>query len=219
MPVDPSAPIEVTAFAWVPDFARGQVRDLRVRWALEEVGESYRTRLLGGERSADYYREQPWGQVPTYTEGSLHLFESGAIVLHIAEQHEILLPRDPVGRGRAICWLFAALNTVEPPAMALANAELFNADKDWSAGAATTFSENVAGRLARLSDWLGTSEWLEQSFTVGDLMMIATLRGIGDGSLVRAQPNLAAYVARGEQRPAFQRALAAQMGDFVADPV
>lgn len=218
MPLDPTAPIEITAFAWVPEFARGQVRDLRVRWALEEVGASYRTRLLGSERPAEYYLEQPWGHVPVYTEGNLQLFECGAIVLHIAERHEGLLPRDPVGRSRAICWLFAALNSVDPQAGALASAELFNADKDWSAGAAAAFRENVAGRLARLSDWLGTNEWLEQSFTVGDLMMIATLRGIGDGSLVRAQPNLAAYVARGEQRPAFQRALAAQMADFVAEP-
>ena len=218
MPVDPSAPIEVTAFAWVPDFARGQVRDLRVRWALEEVGASYRTRLLGSERPAEYYREQPWGQVPVYTEGKLQLFECGAIVLHIAEQHERLLPRDPIGRGRAICWLFAALNSVDPQLGALTSAELFNADKDWSASAAVTFRENLAGRLARLSDWLGTGEWLEQTFTVGDLMMIATLRGV-DSALLNAQPNLAAYVARGEDRPAFQRALAAQMADFVAEPV
>lgn len=218
MPVDPSAPIEVTAFAWVPDFARGQVRDLRVRWALEEVGASYRTRLLGSERPADYYREQPWGQVPVYTEGKLQLFECGAIVLHIAEQNGTLLPHDPLGRSRAICWLFAALNSVDPQLGALTSAELFNADKDWSAGAAVTFREDLAGRLERLSDWLGTSEWLEQSFTVGDLMMIATLRGI-DPALLRAQPNLAAYVARGEDRPAFQRALAAQLADFVAEPV
>lgn len=216
MPVDPLAEIEVTGFGWVPDFARGHVRDLRVRWALEELGLSYRTRLLTGDRPAEYYREQPWGQVPVYKEGPLQLFECGAIALHIAEKSEILLPRDEIGRGRAIAWLFAALNSMDVAVMAYVVASFFHADKPWSAGAGEAFGEMLDQRMARLSDWLGDKEWLEDRFTVGDLMMVATLRG---PDIVRRAPaNVAAFVARGEARPAFQRALAAQLADFAPDP-
>lgn len=214
-----SPPIEVTAFAWVPPFARGQVRDLRVRWALEEIGLPYRTRLLGGERPAEYYREQPWGQVPAYREGDLQLFECGAIALHIAEKDERLLPRDPIGRGRAISWLFAALNSVDPQIGGLNVVTLFHADAEWSAAATPVFRDGVMRRLTRLSDWLGDKEWLEDRFTVGDLIMVATLRSLAPEMLAEASESLVAYVARGEARPAFQRALAAQLGDFVADPV
>ena len=216
MPIDPKAPIEVTAFAWVPEFARGQVRDLRVRWALEEAGLPYRTRLLGGERPAEYFREQPWGQVPAYNDGSVQLFESGAIALHIAEQSEALLPRDPAGRARAIAWLFAALNTMEVPAMGYVVAAAFNADQPWSEGASGAFREFLRGRLDRLGDWLGDKQWLEDRFTVGDLMMVATLRG--EMIAAEAPDNVAAYIRRGEARPAFQRALAAQLADFVTEP-
>ena len=218
MPVDPAAPIEVTAFAWVPPFARGQVRDLRVRWALEEAGLPYRVRLLQGERPADYYREQPWGQVPAYREGGVALFECGAICLHIAEKSEALLPRDEAGRGRATTWLFAALNSMDVPAMGLTITSIFNAEADWSAGASAAFAAFLDQRLSRLSDWLGEREWLEGRFTVGDLMMVCVLRSIADEGLVAKYPNLAAYVARGEARPAFIRAMQAHMADFVAEP-
>lgn len=211
---------EVTAFAWVPPFARGQVRDLRVRWALEELGRPYRVRLLSGpERPKDYYLEQPWGQVPAYREGDLRLFECGAIVLHIAEsdsEHR-LLPRDPVARGRAISWLFAALNSVDPQLGALTLVDVFEAGSDWSKAARSAIVERVDSRLARLADWLGQRDWLEDQFTVGDLLMVATLRSTDHGLLAR-HPTLSAYVARGEARPAFQRALAAQLADFVPDP-
>lgn len=217
MPVDQSAEIEVTAFEWVPDFAKGQVRDLRVRWALEEAGRSYRTRLIGTPRPQGYEREQPWSQVPVYKEGPIELFECGAIALHIAETSEALLPRDEVRRARAKVWLFAALNSVDGPVMAYVSAAFFNADKDWSPGASAYFAEFLGGRLARLGDWLGTREWLEDEFTVGDLMMVATIRG--PDILQHAPANVVDYVRRGEDRPAFQRALAAQLADFVAEPV
>ena len=216
MPIDPLAAIEVTAFGWVPDFARGQVRDLRVRWALEELGLPYRTRLLMGERPPSYYSEQPWGQVPVYKEGAIELFECGAIALHIAEKDHTLLPADEVGRKRAITWLFAALNSIDGPVMAYVSASFFHADKPWSAGASAAFGEQLSQRLARLGDWLGDKEWLEGSFTVGDLMMVATIRG---PDIVKHAPdNVAAYVRRGEARPAFQRALAAQLADFAPNP-
>lgn len=216
MPIDPAASIEVTAFEWVPDFAKGQVRDLRVRWALEEAGRSYRTRLIGATRPEGYEREQPWSQVPVYKDGALELFECGAIALHIAESSEALLPRDPVQRARAIAWLFAALNSIDGPVMAYVSAAFFNADKDWSPGASEHFAQFLAARLARLGEWLGDKEWLEGEFTVGDLMMVATIRG--PDVLAHAPANLVAYVRRGESRPAFQRAVAAQLADFIAEP-
>ena len=216
MPIDPDAAIEVTAFGWVPDFARGQVRDLRVRWALEELGLPYRTRLLIGERPASYYSEQPWGQVPVYKEGAIELFECGAIALHIAEKDHTLLPADEVGRKRAITWLFAALNSIDGPVMAYVSASFFHADKPWSAGASAAFGEQLSQRLARLGDWLGDKDWLEDRFTVGDLMMVATIRG--PAIVERAPANVQAYVRRGEARPAFQRALTAQLADFASEP-
>lgn len=218
MPVDPAAAIEVTAFAWVPPFARGQVRDLRVRWALEEAGFAYRTRLLKGERPTEYYREQPWGQVPAYREGDVQLFECGAICLHIAEQTETLLPRNPAERGRAIAWLFAALNSMDVPTMGLTIVGVFNADKPWSPGAQAAFTAFLEGRLQRLADWLGDKDWLEGQFTVGDLMMVCVLRSIIDEDLIARFPTIAAYIARGEARPAFQRAMAAHLADFVTEP-
>lgn len=221
MPVDPHAEIEVTALSWVPEMARGQVRDLRVRWALEEAELPYRTRLLGGAIGAArpdwYYREQPWGQVPAYREGALELFECGAIALHVAEKSEALLPVDEIGRKRAIAWLFAALSTMDVAAMGLVIPRVVGAGTDWGPGATKAFGDLADMRLSRLSDWLGDKEWLEGRFTVGDLMMVATLR---IGTLAERLPaSLSAYVARGEARPAFQRALAAQLADFKAEPV
>ncbi len=210
------AGIEITAFNWVPSFAQGQVRDVRVRWALEECGLPYRVRLLSGQgpRPEDYFEEQPWGQVPAYRDGSTHLFESGAIVLHIGERSEVLLPRDPAGRARAIAWVIAALNSVEPCIMELATIDFFERDAEWSRLRRPGVEDFIRERLGRLSAWLGDKDYLEGRFTVGDLMMAAVLRGLKHTSLLAEHDNLAAYVARCESRPAFQRALAAQLATF-----
>lgn len=220
MPVVSDARIEISAYSWVPPFARGQVRDLRVRWALEEIGLPYRVRLLNAmeERPAGYFDEQPWGQVPIYNEGDFHLFESGAILIHIGEKDERLLPRDASGRPRAIAWMIAALNSMDPQVGALADIDLFDPGAEWARLRRPAVVERLAMRLSRLADSLGKKDWLEGRFTIGDLMMIATLRGVPDAALLDAHPNLAAYVARGEARPAFQRALVAQFADFVSEP-
>jgi glutathione S-transferase len=221
------AAIEVTAFAWVPSFARGYVRDLRVRWALEEIGLPYRVRLIGGAggsplgpaRPENFLLEQPFGQVPAYREGDLCLFESGAIVLHIGEKDERLLPRDPAGRARAIAWVFAALNSIELQTVTLAVLGFAFPDADWTEAARRAFIPRVEMRLAAVAAALGDKEWLEGVFTIGDLMMIDALRAVPEEGRLSAHENLAAYVARGTARPAFQRALAAQLGDFIEDAV
>lgn len=214
MPVDPNAEIEVTAFAWVPPFAQGLVRDLRVRWALEEVGLAYRVRLLHGERPSEYYLEQPFGQVPCYREGPIAIFESGAIVQHIGEKSEKLLPRDTAARMRAIQWTYAALNSVEPAIQNLTAIDLFYSDEEWAKLRRPGAEDFARQRLKRVADWLGDREWLENHFTIGDLMMATVLRIPRHTSLVAEQSNLAAYLARAEQRPAFQRALSDQLDLF-----
>ena len=220
MPVDSNAPVRVSAYNWVPPFARGLVRDLRVRWALEELGRDYAVQLLDvrAERPADYLLEQPFGQVPAYSDAAVQLFESGAIALHIAESSETLLPRDAVERARAITWLFAAINSIEPPAQELAIIG-FNGDAAWAQERRPAVEQWVQKRLAQLSAWLGDKDWLEGRFTIGDLMMVTVLRMLRGTGLVEAHPNLVAYLARGEARPAFQRALDAQMADFEEEPV
>lgn len=216
MPIDSNAAIEITAFNWVPDFAKGVVRDLRVRWALEEAGLDYRVRLLDAmtERPQDYFLEQPFGQVPVFVEGDLRMFETGAILLHIGERSEVLLPRDEIGRARATCWLIAALNSIEPMIFELINIDIFNRDEEWAKLRRPEAEKKVRDRLKRVSDWLGDKEHLEGRFTVGDLMMTTVLRNLRHTMLVAEHPNLAAYQARCEARPAFQRALAAQLADF-----
>jgi glutathione S-transferase len=216
MPVNPDADIEITAFAWVPPFAQGVVRDLRVRWALEETGLPYRERLLDAmnERPEDYFREQPFGQVPIYNEGDIHMFETGAIVLHIGERSEELMPRDPAGRARATTWVIAALNSIEPMIMELVSIDIFNAKADWARARRPEAEKNVRKRLGRLSNWLGERDYLEDRFTAGDLMMTTLLRILRHTDLVAEYPNLAAYQARCEARPAFQRALEAQLAPF-----
>lgn len=215
MPADPEA-VRVSAFRWVPDFARGQVRDLRVRWALEEAGIPYQVRKLDAmvDRPGDYLAEQPFGQVPSYREGSMMLFESGAIVLHVGERCETLLPRDETGRARAIAWSFAALNSVEPSIMELAAIDLFHVGESWTRERRPQVVERIGQRLDRLAAWLGESDWLEDRFTAGDLLMVSVLRILDHSDLVAGRPALAAYRARGIGRPAFQRALAAQLADF-----
>lgn len=225
MRADETSPIEVTALAWVPPFARGFVRDLRVRWALEEIDLPYSVRLIGGAggtplgppRPENYLAEQPFGQVPVYKEGALCLFESGAIVLHIGGKDERLLPRDEPGRGRAIAWMIAALNSVEPHTFMLTALTLFFREMPWSAEARAAVTPRVEQRLGSLAATLSDKEWLDGRFTIGDLMMVDTLRALPDQALVAAHPNLAGYVARGTARPAFRRAVEAQLADFIPD--
>lgn len=206
--------ITVFAFRWVPSFARGQVRDLRVRWALEEAGLPYRTRLLeqGDQDKPDYRALQPFGQVPVFEEDGQTLFESGAIVLHIAERSEALLPKDPMAKARATQWLVAALNSVEPFIMNVADVELFHADEEWAKLRRQGAIEYAQRRIGWVSKALGDKPYLDgDRFTVGDLLMSSVLRI--DSQLV-VEPNLAAYVERCTARPAFQRALDAQLADF-----
>jgi len=206
--------ITVFAFRWVPSFARGQVRDLRVRWALEEAGLPYRTRLLeqGDQDKPDYRALQPFGQVPVFEEDGQTLFESGAIVLHIAERSEALLPKDPMGKARATQWLVAALNSVEPFIMNVADVELFHADEEWAKLRRQGAIEYAQRRIGWVSKALGDKPYLDgDRFTAGDLLMSSVLRI--DSQLV-VESNLAAYVERCTARPAFQRALDAQLADF-----
>ena len=208
--------ITITAFKWVPPFARGLVRDLRVRWALEEAGLPYRARLIGpdDQKSADYRAWQPFGQVPAYEEDGLVLFESGAIVLHIGARSEALLPADEAGRARAVTWLLAALNSIEPKIQQLVEIDLFNADQEWAKVRRPVVEQAVQRRLADLAARLGDRAYLEDRFTVGDLMMTTVFRILRHTDLVAAEPKLKAYQERCEARPAFQRALHDQMAAF-----
>jgi len=217
MPVYPNAEIEVTAFKWVPPFAQGFVKDMRVRWALEEIGQPYSERLIGGlfeEQPQEYLMDQPFGQVPVYKENGLSLFESGSILIHIGDKDERLLPRDAAGRGRAISWMFAALNSVEPTLSALMLVGHAGAEKDWANEAKDAVRPFAEKRLEMLSRALGDREWLEDRFTIGDLVMVDVLRTAPEDELVPVHPNLAAYVERGTSRPAFVAAMAAQLGVF-----
>jgi glutathione S-transferase len=209
--------ITISAFRWVPDFARGQVRDLRARWALEEAGLAYRSRLLdqGDQEKPEYRSLQPFGQVPVFEEDGFVLFESGAIVLYVGERSEALLPRDPAARARATQWVIAALNSIEPFAMQLALIDIFYAGEEWGKLRRPGAVDFMRRRLAGLSAALGDRTWLDGgSFTAGDLMMGSVLRVLDHTDLVAEHPNLAAFKARCEARPAFERALAAQLADF-----
>lgn len=210
----------ITAFDWVPDFAKGQVRDLRVRWAFEEVGEPYQVRYLaqGEQKARDHRALQPYGQVPTLEEDGLTLFESGAIVLHIAETRGQLLPADPHGRARAIEWIFAALNSVEPAIADHAMATLFEADKPWSQARLPGIEDRIRARFKETARRVGDGDWYDGAFSAGDLIMISVLRIMRGDPLLEEHPALAAYVARGEARPAFRRALDAQLAGFTGDP-
>jgi glutathione S-transferase len=205
--------ITITAFERSPDGGKGLARDTRVRWALEEVGQPYEVRLVSFEAMKEpaHLALHPFGQIPTYEEGDLVLFETGAIVIHIAQRHAGLLPDDANARARAITWMFAALNTVEPPILELATARIFEADKPWAAQRLPLVEDRVRGRLAQLSRRLGEAPWLEGGFSAGDLMMASVLLRVRASGLLDEYPNLAAYVARGEARPAYKRAFAAQL--------
>ena len=206
--------ITVSAFKWVPPFAQGLVRDLRVRWALEEAGLPYQPRLIDrdDQASAGYRALQPFGQVPAFEEDGVALFESGAIVLHIGARSETLLPADEAARARAVTWLFAAINSIEPAIQQLAEIDLGNADKEWAKERRPEMEKRVKRRLAELAACLGERDYLEARFTAGDLMMTSVLRILRHTDLVAAEPRLAAYQARCEARPAFGRALRDQIG-------
>ena len=208
----------ITAFKASPDRGRGLARDVRVRWALEEVGQPYEVRLLEfvEMKQAAHLALHPFGQIPTYEEGDLALFESGAIVFHIAHRHAGLLPDDAKARARAIAWMFASLNTVEPPIVELGAAWLLERDKEWYGQRQPMLEGRVRDRLGELSHRLGDAEWLDGAFSAGDLMMVSVLLRLGGRGLVEAYPNLAAYVARGEARPAHKRAFADQLAVFTA---
>jgi glutathione S-transferase len=210
--------INCYAFQAVPPFAQGLVRDLRVRWAAEEVGLPYRTTLLGdgnGTLSRSAYRDiQPFGQVPAIEDGQLVLFESGAIVLHIAERRGDLLPETPAARAHTIQWMFAALNTIEPPIQNLAAIDLFYADQGWAQERRPGAAEAVRGRLAQLAPCLEGRDYLVGPFTAADILMATVLRILRHTDLLAAEPVLAAYKERCESRPAFQKALAAQLADL-----
>ena len=205
--------ITITAFERSPDGGQGLARDTRVRWALEEVGEPYEVRLLTFRAMKDpaHLALHPFGQIPTYEEGDLALFETGAIVLHIAERHAGLLPKDAKARARAITWMFGAVNTVEPPILELANAKLLEADKPWSKQRQPMVEDRVRDRMQQLSRHLGNADWLEGAFSAGDLMMVSVLLRLRSSAILDEFPNLAGYVARGEARPAYKRAFAAQL--------
>ena len=206
----------ITAFESSPDRGRGLARDMRVRWALEEVGQLYEVRLVSfsAMKEPEHRALHPFGQIPTYEEGDLVLFESGAIVLHIAERNAGLLPDDANARARAVTWMFAAINTVETPILDLQTAKFAEGEKPWAEQRLPLVMDRIRDRLKQLSDRLGSADWLDGAFSAGDLMMIGVLLRLKASGLLDEYPNLAAYVARGETRPAFKRAFAAQLAVF-----
>jgi glutathione S-transferase len=210
----------ITAFELSPDRGKGLARDMRVRWALEEVGQPYEVRLVSfaAMKEPAHRALHPFGQIPTYEEGDLVLFESGAIVFHIAEGHAGLLPDDANARARAITWMFAALNTVEPPILDLITTKFLEGDKAWYAQRMPLVQDRIRDRLGVLSDRLGDADWLDGAFSAGDLMMVAVLLRLKPSGMLDEYPKLAAYAARGEARPAYKRAFAAQLAVFTGTP-
>ena len=206
--------ITITAFEKSPDGGKGLARDTRVRWALEEVGQPYEVRLVSfrAMKEPAHLALHPFGQIPTYEEDGLVLFETGSIVLHVAERFGVLLPQDGNARARAITWMFAAVNNVEPPILEFAGARLLEADRPWAKERLPLVENRVRDRLKPLSVRLGNADWLDGAFSAGDLMMISVLQRLKpSGIFLKDFPNLAAYVARGEARPAYARAFAAQL--------
>jgi len=208
----------ITAFERSPDRGRGLARDMRVRWALEEAGQPYDVRLLSFEamKEPSHLALNPFGQIPTYEEGDLVLFESGAIVFHIAQRHAGLLPDEAKARARAITWMFAALNTMEPPILDLQIAKLLERDEPWYEQRLPVVEARIRKRLGELSDRLGDADWLDGGFTAADLLMVAVLLRLRPSGMLAGYPKLAAYVGRGEARPAYERAFAAQLAVFTA---
>jgi glutathione S-transferase len=212
--------ITITAFEKSPDGGKGLARDTRVRWALEEAGQPYQVRLVSFKAMKEpaHLALHPFGQIPTYEEGELATFETGAIVFHIAERHPGLLPAGASARARAITWMFAALNTVEPPILEYSAARIMERDKPWYEARMPLVEERVRSRLGPLSSRLGDADWLDGPFSAGDLIMVSVLLRLRASGILDEYPNLAAYVARGEARPAYQRAFAAQLAVNAAKP-
>ncbi len=210
--------ITITAFENSPDRGRGLARDMRVRWALEEVGQPYEVRLLSfrAMKEPAHIELHPFGQIPTYEEGNLALFESGSIVFHIAERHAGLLPDDAGARARAITWMFAALSTIEPPIIDRATARFQERDQTWYEQRLSMIDERIRQRLNELSARLGDADWLDGAFSAGDLLMISVLLRLKESGMLREYESLSAYVARGEARPAYRRAFEAQLAVFAA---
>ncbi|UXN61645.1 glutathione S-transferase family protein [Phyllobacterium zundukense] len=210
--------ITITAFEQSPDGGKGLARDMRVRWALEEVGQPYDVRLLSFSalKEPEHLALHPFGQIPTYEEGDLALFESGAIVFHIAEHHAGLLPDDATARARAITWMFAALSTMEPPIVDREVAEYLEGNESWYEQRLSGVEERIRTRLSELSSRLGHADWLDGAFSAGDLLMVLVLRRLDGSGILNDYPNLSAYVARGEARPAYKRAYDAQSAVFTA---
>jgi glutathione S-transferase len=218
LPLNSNAPIEITALRWVPPGAQGLVKDLRVRWALEEAGLDYRVRLVGGERPPEYLKDQPFNQVPCLRDETVQIFESGAILQYVGEKSDALLPREPQARFRAIQWTYAAVSSVEPFVQLRALLNVVLANEDWAEPAKPTFEHFAQMRLRQLSERLGDRHWLEgDGFTIGDLMMVTVLRIADRSGQLANFPNLAAYVKRGQARPAFARALADQLAVYAAN--
>ena len=212
--------ITITAFESSPDRGKGLARDMRVRWALEEVGQPYDVRLVSFREMKEpaHRMLHPFGQIPTYEEGDLALFESGAIVFHIAERHAGLLPDDANARARAINWMFAALNTVEPPIVEREMAKYVERDKAWYQERVPILDDRVRVRLGELSSRLGNADWLDSAFSAGDLLMVTVLRRLSGSGMLEKYPSLPAYVARGEARPAYKRAFDDQLAVFTGKP-
>ena len=210
----------ITAFERSPDRGKGLARDMRVRWALEEAGQTYEVRLVsfGAMKEPAHRALHPFGQLPTYEEGDLALFESGAIVFHIAERHAGLLPDDANARARAITWMFSALNTVEPPILDLQTIRFQEVDKPWYAERLPIVKDRIRDRLGELSSRLGDADWLDGEFSAGDLLMVAVLLRLRVSGMLDEYPNLSAYVARGEARPAYKRAFEDQLAVFTGKP-
>jgi glutathione S-transferase len=208
----------ITAFENSPDRGKGLARDMRVRWALEEVGQPYDVRLVSFKdmKEPAHRALHPFGQIPTYEEGDLTLFESGSIVLHLAERHGGLFPNDVNARARAITWMFAATNSVEPPILELVTARILERDKPWTSERLPLIQDRIRNTLGQLADRLGPAEWLDGAFSAGDLMMVSVLIRLKPSGLLDEFPNIAAYVSRGEARPAYKRAFAAQLAVFTA---
>jgi glutathione S-transferase len=210
----------ITAFKSSPDEGQGLARDMRVRWALEEVGQPYEVRLVSFKAMKEpaHRKLHPFGQIPTYEEGDLVLFESGATIFHIAERHAGLLPSDANARARAITWIFAALNTVEPPIVEREQAPYQERDKPWYEERLPMIEDRVRARLDDLSSRLGDADWLDGAFSAGDLLMVLVLRRLEGTGILEEYPNLSTYVARGEARPAYKRAFDAQLAVFTNKP-
>lgn len=216
MPIDPNAELEITAFEWVPRFARGYVRDIRPRWACEEMGLPYRERLISAMSKPEwYFRDQPWGQVPHLRDGEIAVFESGATLVHLGDRGG-LTPAGGQARASVLSWTFAAFNSVEPYVFEWANVAIFAKQEEWAKLRRPSLLKELGERLDRLQDALGTREWLAGAFSIADIAMVTVLRSVDDSGLLEERPALAAYVARGMERPGFKAAMDDQLAVFAA---